>query len=138
MILYISPLSATINSDLFRVELRIGDYHFMASGLSQERAVYLSTQTIKKQVLKWVKMRSGAYKTYGQLNPNRIRSAEKINYTFNDTVKPWTLETCAKVIQANENDFLNLLPSPGSRYYKNSSQFVFDLILWANEQRRSQ
>lgn len=70
----------------------------------------------------------------GHQNPEALTALTRLKYAFNGSTNRWSLADLPQIIKNWESDLLAISPGPKSKFYKNQTQLLIDLIAWANHE----
>ena len=86
-------------------------------------------------IRRYINHRTQVIKRYGgHKSPKVLTALNHLNYAFNGSTNKWSLADLPRIIKNWESQLIEIAPGPKSKYYKNQTQFLFDLIAWANHQ----
>lgn len=70
----------------------------------------------------------------GQKSNKALTSLNHLDYAFNGPTNKWTLADLPRIIKNWESHLIEIAPGPKSKFYKGQTQFLLDLIAWANHE----
>lgn len=70
----------------------------------------------------------------GHRSPAALTALNHLKYAFHGSTNRWSLADLPRIIKNWESDLLEIAPGPKSKFYKNQTQFLIDLIAWANHE----
>lgn len=70
----------------------------------------------------------------GHKSPRTITALNHLQYAFNGSTNRWSLADLPRIIKNWEADLIEVAPGPKSKFYKSQTQFLLDLIAWADHE----
>lgn len=121
---------------MLKVELGTRSRTF--KNISHTEAKELAKREIIAGIRKYVNHRSYVIQKFGSIDmPSKTQSLTRLKYAFSGNTGRWTLEQLPRIIRNWSSDLQNIAPGPRSKYYKSQSQFLIDLLSWANSNDKS-
>jgi len=120
------------------MDLNMGNEHRKIGGLKPVAAKSVAKRLIISAIRKYLNHRRKIIFEYGgHRNASIDKSLRNLEYAFLGPTAKWNLEDLPRIIRNWSKDLINIAPNPRSRFYRSQSQFLHDLMAWANNELKS-
>lgn len=103
--------------------------------LPQAQIDQVCKRLLVNSIRRYLNHRKKIISTYGgHRSPRTLTALNHLEYAFNGSTNRWSLQDLPRIIKNWEADLIEVAPGPKSKFYKNQTQFLVDLIAWADHE----
>lgn len=100
-----------------------------------KQAPQVCKRLIIDAIRRYIKQRKHIINRYtDRKNQKALIALNRLEYAFMGSINRWSYQDLPRIIKNWESDLLTIAPGINSKFYKSNSQFLLDLLAWANHE----
>ena len=100
-----------------------------------KQAPQVCKRLIIDAIRRYIKQRKHIINRYTDRKDQKALIAlNHLEYAFMGSINRWSYQDLPRIIKNWENDLLTIAPGVNSKFYKSNTQFLLDLLAWANHE----